>query len=328
MPRRLANLLLLIAVIVLVATGLLPWLFVDSISRPLYDAHRIAGMAVVLLLVWKYAVVRGSFPRRVARRDGTLVVSTFGSGVLLFALVTGIAWSLGLLSFDRPFAYSALNLHVFAGALLAPLVALHAFQRWERRPPASRLIGRRVALKLLIVGTAAAAIIAVIDRVAPARRLTGSRHAGSFSANAFPLTIWNFDSVPAIDKRDWRVSVSGAVGTPRSYAYEALGAFPPRDVDAVIDCTGGWWSEQRWRGVALADVVNVSKPGADAARVRVVSVTGHAWTFRIDEIGGVLLATHVGGEVLAPGHGYPLRLVVPGRRGFQWIKWVDRVEIS
>jgi len=26
-------------------------------------------------------------------------------------------------------------------------------------------------------------------------------------------------------------------------------------------------------------------------------------------------------------HGYPLRLVAPGRRGFEWVKWITRVEV-
>ncbi|TMD59944.1 MAG: sulfite oxidase, partial [Chloroflexi bacterium] len=41
---------------------------------------------------------------------------------------------------------------------------------------------------------------------------------------------------------------------------------------------------------------------------------------------GMLLATHLGGETLSPAHGYPVRLVAPGRRGFQWVKWVSRIE--
>jgi DMSO/TMAO reductase YedYZ molybdopterin-dependent catalytic subunit len=58
------------------------------------------------------------------------------------------------------------------------------------------------------------------------------------------------------------------------------------------------------------------------------SVTGHAWSFAVEDMREALLATHVGDEELAPGHGYPVRLVVPGRRGFQWIKWVGRIEVS
>jgi DMSO/TMAO reductase YedYZ molybdopterin-dependent catalytic subunit len=61
--------------------------------------------------------------------------------------------------------------------------------------------------------------------------------------------------------------------------------------------------------------------------VAVVSVTGHRWWFPLDEARGMLLGTHVGGEPLAPAHGYPVRLVAPGRRGFQWVKWVGRLDV-
>ena len=40
-----------------------------------------------------------------------------------------------------------------------------------------------------------------------------------------------------------------------------------------------------------------------------------------------LLATHTGEEPLSYEHGFPLRLVAPGRRGFEWVKWITRVEV-
>ena len=61
--------------------------------------------------------------------------------------------------------------------------------------------------------------------------------------------------------------------------------------------------------------------------MRVISHTGYRWSFSLDDARGLLLATHVGGEPLAHGHGAPVRLVAPGRRGFQWVKWVVRVEV-
>jgi hypothetical protein len=36
---------------------------------------------------------------------------------------------------------------------------------------------------------------------------------------------------------------------------------------------------------------------------------------------------NVGGEVLSHAHGFPLRLVAPERRGFQWIKWLATIEV-
>ena len=58
-----------------------------------------------------------------------------------------------------------------------------------------------------------------------------------------------------------------------------------------------------------------------------VSVTGYRWSFSLDDASGLLLATRVGGEPLSHGHGAPARLVAPGRRGFQWVKWVTRLEL-
>jgi DMSO/TMAO reductase YedYZ molybdopterin-dependent catalytic subunit len=40
-----------------------------------------------------------------------------------------------------------------------------------------------------------------------------------------------------------------------------------------------------------------------------------------------LLATHAGDEALSYEHGAPARLVAPGRRGFEWVKWLVRVEV-
>jgi DMSO/TMAO reductase YedYZ molybdopterin-dependent catalytic subunit len=36
----------------------------------------------------------------------------------------------------------------------------------------------------------------------------------------------------------------------------------------------------------------------------------------------------VAGAPLSPGHGAPVRLVAPGRRGFWWVKWVESVTVE
>ena len=61
--------------------------------------------------------------------------------------------------------------------------------------------------------------------------------------------------------------------------------------------------------------------------MRVISRTGYRWSFGLEHARGLLLATRVGGEPLSHGHGAPCRLVAPGRRGFQWVKWVERIEV-
>jgi DMSO/TMAO reductase YedYZ molybdopterin-dependent catalytic subunit len=59
-----------------------------------------------------------------------------------------------------------------------------------------------------------------------------------------------------------------------------------------------------------------------------VSVTGHRIVLPVADLQNAILATHVGGQPLSPGHGYPLRLVVPGRRGYHWVKWLARLDAA
>jgi DMSO/TMAO reductase YedYZ molybdopterin-dependent catalytic subunit len=58
------------------------------------------------------------------------------------------------------------------------------------------------------------------------------------------------------------------------------------------------------------------------------SITGYWVRLPVDDVDGQLLATAVGGAPLSPGHGYPVRLVAPGKRDFWWVKWVDRIELQ
>src|SRR4029453_14926467 len=40
------------------------------------------------------------------------------------------------------------------------------------------------------------------------------------------------------------------------------------------------------------------------------------------------LAPRLDGRPLSAGHGFPARLVAPGRRGFWWVKWVTSIELD
>jgi DMSO/TMAO reductase YedYZ molybdopterin-dependent catalytic subunit len=79
--------------------------------------------------------------------------------------------------------------------------------------------------------------------------------------------------------------------------------------------------------VPLVRVVEETQGTEGIAGVRLISATGYNHTYPWAEAQKILLATHVGGEVLAPRHGYPLRAVVPDRRGWFWVKWLNRIQI-
>src|SRR5207249_5491635 len=163
----------------------------------LYVTHRVAGIALVLALVWKYAIARRSLRRRGVQGSGVWI-GLFTAVLTIAAAGLGLLWTVGLVSFDRPLAYSALNLHVIAGLALAVLVVAHALVRGESRPALVTLASRRAALGAPGPLAASFALSVAVDRAGPARRTTGPRPAGALTRNDPPIAYWSLPSLPAI----------------------------------------------------------------------------------------------------------------------------------
>jgi DMSO/TMAO reductase YedYZ molybdopterin-dependent catalytic subunit len=129
-----------------------------------------------------------------------------------------------------------------------------------------------------------------------------------------------------LDVSNWRLKIGGLVKRPLELALAEVDHGD--EVVATLDCTGGFYSTQRWSGMRLARLLDRAGPTPSARRVRVISHTGYRWSFGVHDAHGFLLATHVAGEPISHEHGAPLRLVAPGRRGFQWVKWIVALELD
>ncbi len=113
---------------------------------------------------------------------------------------------------------------------------------------------------------------------------------------------------------------------PFSLSYREVQAHEEQ-LRATLDCTSGWHSTQEWQGIRVDELLSQCRPFAEAGWVRFRSVTGYRWSLPLEEAGRALLATRVAGQPLAHHHGFPVRLVAPGRRGFQWVKWVEGLDL-
>ena len=158
------------------------------------------------------------------------------------------------------------------------------------------------------------------------RRFTGSYESSSYAGNVFPTSSWVADAPLPIDAQTWRLSLGGAVTTPRDFSYDEL--VSESDIlEATLDCTGGFFSTQHWRGIRIGRLLDHVTLHPDARYVSFISVTSYRWSLPLEEARKALLATHIDEEQLSHEHGFPLRLVAPGRRGFEWVKWITNVEV-
>jgi len=335
MSARAVNVAILLLLVFEVATGLGSFLIGEPDGRWLFWLHRAGGLALVVLLVWKAGIALRSYRHR--KLGVGTGLSAAGGVIFLGSLATGLLWVFGwLLRVPVPVlgSWTGLSLHVALSVLLIPLFLAHTFLRWPQ-PSRADLIGRRAALRMLgllgvgfVVWSVQEILLALIAPSGSGRRFTGSREEGSFAGNRHPFTNWLSDPVPRIDPDHWRLSIRGEVERETNLSYDEVLALGGAVRQATLDCTGGWYTVQNWGGVPVAGLLEQAglKDGAGSLLFR--STTGYSRRFPLDKAGDLLLATRVEGEKLSAGHGFPLRLVAPGYRGYGWIKWIDELEVS
>jgi len=320
---RQTNLALLLLLVAALASGTVLFALGTRWALAALITHGVVGLGVVLTTPWKQRIIRRGLATRSARSTWPSIVL----GVLVVVTVmTGVLHSAGLVRSYGPL--DDMQLHVGAALLALPFTVWHVMARRVR--PQRTDVTRRNVLRLGMLASAAGATFAGLEgiiRVAGLpgadRRFTGSFEQGSHDPASMPSIIWLSDPRPDIDESRWRLRIADGTGE-RRLDYATVAGHDDR-LTATIDCTTGWFAEQDWTGVRLARLLTVP----DGARSVVVrSSTGYSRRFPIGDVEHLLLATGYEGRPLANRHGFPLRLVAPGRRGFWWVKWVTDVETS
>jgi DMSO/TMAO reductase YedYZ molybdopterin-dependent catalytic subunit len=129
---------------------------------------------------------------------------------------------------------------------------------------------------------------------------------------------------------DWVLTVAVG-GTERSFSRAELIALPQTDVDLPIACVEGWSQMASWRGVRLRDLVDAAG-GSPDTDLRLISLEQRGG-FKQTEMGHeyvrdplTVVALELNGETLDLEHGYPARMIAPGRPGVLQTKWLSRIE--
>jgi hypothetical protein len=325
-----ANIILLALIILQFVTGFFGFVNGRIDNRWLLWLHGIGAYAITWILLWKASIVLQVYQRGTGLNWRRIAFALMLL-LLLATLLFGLLWT-----FNGPqylFGFSLVTLHIFLAVPLLLIMAWHAWHlRWIFRAP--KAVGRRAVLRGLGAGLAGLGLWWLGDRLkiwqglpGAERRFTGSYETGSFTG-LFPSVSWIADRPSPIDPDTWQLTISGAVEQPLTLSYQELIEMVGSEITAVIDCTGGWYSEQVWEGLVVGRLLSLASPTVDAISVTFEAVSGYKRRFTLQESQTYLLATHVAGTPLTHGHGFPARLAAPDQRGVNWVKWITNIHVN
>jgi DMSO/TMAO reductase YedYZ molybdopterin-dependent catalytic subunit len=132
------------------------------------------------------------------------------------------------------------------------------------------------------------------------------------------------------DLEGWDFRVHGEVETPVTLDWKQLNALPRIAVTQDIHCVTRWSRfDATFSGIPWSAVRELigQRPRARFAIAHAEAgfTTNVPLEFLDHE--GAMLATHADGEPLSAEHGFPLRLVVPGKYFWKSAKWLRGIEL-
>ena len=95
-----------------------------------------------------------------------------------------------------------------------------------------------------------------------------------------------------------------------------------------MDCVGGFRNNSVMEGVSFTTLLGPAVNSPKARRAVFHCADGYNVAVDIQDLQnrGAFLAYSVNGQA-NPQVGFPLRLALPGKYGYQWAKWVVRIEL-
>jgi DMSO/TMAO reductase YedYZ molybdopterin-dependent catalytic subunit len=152
---------------------------------------------------------------------------------------------------------------------------------------------------------------------------------GQYLTEKWP--VLHAGTVPHVDLATWDFTVSGEVDNPVRLSWKEFEQLPRVEVTQDIHCVTRWSRfDVTFSGVPWSALKE--RVGQRPSARYVIAHSEHEYTTNVPiaflEDPRALLATHADGEPLTPEHGWPLRLVIPGKYFWKSAKWLRGIELS
>ena len=152
---------------------------------------------------------------------------------------------------------------------------------------------------------------------------------GQYLTDKWP--VLHAGSVPSTDLHTWTFRVWGEVEEPVTLTWEEFDALPKTEHVQDIHCVTRWSRfDTSFRGVHWRDLAPLVRPKPSARFAIAHAEQGFTANvpFASLEDDHALLATEANGEPLTAEHGWPLRLVIPGKYFWKSAKWLRGIELT
>ena len=141
--------------------------------------------------------------------------------------------------------------------------------------------------------------------------------------------------IPPEDVRSsrWQLSISGLVDAPISLSLSDIQSQPTEEVYWTLACIGNQAGGEllgnaRWQGTRLLPLLNRVGVMPDARAFALRGADGYETGVTRAELlhPDTMLVYGMNGEPLPAQHGYPLRILIPGKYGQKQPKWLTEIE--
>jgi sulfoxide reductase catalytic subunit YedY len=131
----------------------------------------------------------------------------------------------------------------------------------------------------------------------------------------------------------WRLQVTGQVKNPLRLKYDEILSMPAIARNVLMICPGFFANHGSWKGISIRTILEMAQAEKDATHVTAYGPEGdyqNSQRYPMQDIlsDKVFLAYEVNGKPLPQRHGFPLRAVAEDYYGYDWVKYVYKVEVN
>lgn len=308
-------------------------------AKPLLFTSVLLGMLAFYVLLWRTVTQR--FPQWSLTRTVGVATVAVAAILLTFSVVLILLTPAELGSATTWPAYIGTTLLAsatfafIAGAYLALTTPLE-YETLEARAASRRAV--MVRLPALMLGVIASVVIVrrLIDTTGGGSQRS---HFGRETPEITPVEEFYIVSKnlldPGINADRWSLRLRGSVNKTVELSYDDIKALPSIQQYATLQCIsndvgGDLMGNALWTGVQLKKVIDLAGPTSDVTHVLFRCEDDYMESLSIERatMDEVLLTYEMNGARLTEKHGYPLRLLVPGKYGMQNPKWITEIILA